>query len=298
VVQIIFLGTSSMKPTKNRNHSGILLSYKSENILFDCGEGIQRQMKKVGIKPGKTTRLCVSHWHGDHALGIPGLISTMGADQFAKKLHIYGPKGSKRYMEYMLKAFFSSGVIDFEVHEIAKNGTFFENDEFKLCAEVLEHSTPCLGYSFVEKEKLRINVTKAKKLDLKEGPILGKLQKGKNVVHNGKKILYEDVTYPVKSKKFSYVSDTVICDGAYKLAENADLLVVESSFHHDDVNKARQYHHLTAKQAALIANEAGAHKLILTHPSSRYKKVSILVEEALQYFPDVTFAEDFMKFNF
>lgn len=287
-----------MKPTKKRNHSGILLNYKSENILFDCGEGIQRQMKLAGIKPGKTTRLCVSHWHGDHALGIPGLISTMGADQFAKKLHIYGPKGSKKYMEYMLKAFFSSGVIDFEVHEITKSGTFFENDDFKLCAEPLEHSARCIGFSFIEKEKLRINVAKAKKLGLKEGPELGKLQKGKNIVHKGKKILFEDVTYPIEAKKFSYVSDTIVCDGAYKLAENTDLLVIESSFHHDDVKKAKQYYHLTARQAALIANESGAKKLILTHPSSRYKKVSVLVEEALQYFPEVTFAEDFMKINF
>lgn len=286
-----------MQPTKQRNHPAILLTYKSENILFDCGEGTQRQLRLAGVKPSKITKLCISHWHGDHVLGIPGLISTMGTDQFAKKLHIYGPKGSKKYMEHVLKAFFSVGIIDFEVHEVS-SGTIFENDQFSLQAEPLKHNSACLGYSFTEKDRLRINVAKAKKLGLKEGPIMGKLQAGKNVIFNGKKILAKDVTYQVKGKKFAYVADTRPCDGANILAENADLLVSESSFLSNERHKAREYSHLTAKEAALIASNAGAKKLILTHPSLRYKDVNVLVEEAREYFPDVTFAEDFMKVSF
>jgi len=286
-----------MQPTKERNHTSILLTYKSENILFDCGEGTQRQLRLAGIKPSKITRICVSHWHGDHVLGIPGLISTMGTDQFAKKLHIYGPKGSKKYMSYMLKAFLSVGIIDFEIHEVS-SGVICDTKDFYLTTEPLKHNSICLGYSFIEKDRLRINTIKAKKLGLKEGPIMGKLQAGKNVIVNGKKILVKDVTYQVKGKKFAYVADTRPCDGANILAENADMLVIESSYHSNEQNKAREYKHLTAEEAALIASNAGVQKLVLTHPSLRYKDVNILVEEALQYFPDVTFAEDLMKISF
>ncbi|MFH1395942.1 MAG: ribonuclease Z [archaeon] len=297
MVQVTFLGTSSMQPTKQRNHTSILLNYKSENILFDCGEGTQRQLRLAGIKPSKITRICISHWHGDHVLGIPGLISTMGTDQFAKKLHVYGPSGSKKYMDYMLKAFFSVDVIDFEVHEV-NSGIIYESDDFLLSTESLKHSSACQGYAFVEKDRLKINTAKAKKLGLKEGPIMGKLQAGKNIVIDGKKILAKDVTYNVKGKKFAYVADTRPCDGANILAENADLLVTESSYHSNEQQKAREYLHLTAKEAALIASNAGAKKLILIHPSLRYKDVNVLVEDALECFPDVIFAEDLMKVNF
>jgi len=297
MAQVTFLGTSSMQPTKERNHTAILLNYKSENILFDCGEGTQRQLRLAGIKPSKITRICISHWHGDHVLGIPGLISTMGTDQFAKKLHIYGPKGSKKYMEHVLKAFLSVGIIDFEIHEVS-SGVIYDSEDFFLSTEPLKHNSVCLGYAFTEKDRLRINTAEVKKLGLKEGPIMGKLQAGKNVTVDGKKVLAKDVTYNVKGKKFAYIADTRPCDGANILAENTDLLVTESSYHSNEQQKAREYKHLTAAEAALIASNAGAKKLILIHPSLRYKDVNILVEEAREYFPDVTFAEDLMKVSF
>jgi len=282
-----------MQPTKTRNHSSFLLQYKNENILFDCGEGIQRQMRLTGIKPAKITRLCISHWHGDHVFGIPGLMSSMGADQFARKLYIYGPHGTKKYIDHMFKSFASNDIIPYEVKEVS-SGIFFENDDFVLLSEPLKHSVLCIGFSFIEKSKFRINVTKAKELGL-SGPILGILQQGKDIVVQGKKIKAENVTYEVQGKKVSYVADTVLCNGAHALAQNADVLISEGTHLSDIAKKVGKYMHLTVKDAALLASENSVKKLVITHISQRYKNTHEIVSEARTYFDNTIVAEDFMK---
>lgn len=295
MVNIIFLGTSCMQPTKARNHSGFLLSYKDENILFDCGEGIQRQMRMAGIKPAKVTRLLISHWHGDHVFGIPGLMSALGADQFAKKLHIYGPKGTKNYLKHLFQSFAVKGIIDYDVKEVS-SGVFFETEDFQLEARPLKHSTPCVGYSFIEKDRFRIKTEIAAKLGL-AGPILGKLQQGQDVVIEGKKIRAKTVTYAVKGKKISYIADTALCEGANKLAKDADLLISEGTHLSEIEQKSEKYMHLTVKEAALIASRSNAAKLIITHISPRYKSIAEITEEARTYFDNSIIAEDFMKIN-
>ena len=293
MITITFLGTSCMQPTKKRNHPGILLQFNTEQILLDCGENIQRQMRIAGIKPAKTTKLLISHWHGDHVFGIPGVMSSMETDEYAKKLKIYGPKGTKKYLEHLFKSFAAKDIIPYEVKEVS-SGVIFENDEFILEAQPLKHSAPCIGFKFIEKDRRRIDIAKAKKLGL-EGPILGKLQKGENVVHKGKKIKADEVTYIVEGKKISYIADTVPCGGANKLARDVDLLISEGT-HLDDIKeKSRKYMHLTIKQAAMIASENNAKKLILTHLSQRYKSTADVVEEARTYFDESIVAEDFMK---
>ncbi len=295
MIDILFLGTSSMVPTKQRNHSGILLSYKTENILMDCGEGTQRQIKIAGVKPAKITRLLISHWHGDHVFGIPGLMSTMGADKEGLLLRIYGPPGTKKYLEHLFQSFAAKDIIAHEIYEV-KEGVIAETEDFILVAHRLQHSVPCFGFSFQEKDRRRINVAKAKKLGL-NGPVLGELQQGKDVVVKGKKIKAEEVTYVVPGKKISYIADTVPCAGANKLAENADLLISEGT-HLDEIKeKTEKYMHLTVKQAALIASENNAKKLIVTHLSPRYKSSADAVTEARTYFDNSVIAEDFMKVN-
>ncbi len=282
-----------MQPTKTRNHSGIFLQFKQENILLDCGEGTQRQMKIAGIKPAKITRLLLSHWHGDHVFGLPGLLSTMGFDKPEKVFKIYGPPGTKKYLGHLLKSFAAKDLIEMEVHEV-KPGVIIETEEFRIEAEALEHSVPCLGYSFVEKERHRINVAKAEKLGL-EGPILGKLQQGEDVIFKGKKIKAAEVTYLVQGKKVSYIADTTVCNGARALARDADLLISEGT-HLDDIKeKMGKYLHLTVKDAALIASEGNAKKLVITHLSQRYKVPSEVLAEAKTYFHNSLVAEDFLK---
>ena len=293
MIEITFLGTGCMQPTKARNHSGILLTSGGENILLDCGEGIQRQMKIAGIKPAKITRLLISHWHGDHVLGIPGLMSSMGADKPSLVLKIYGPTGTRKYLQNLFKSFAAKKIIDYEVKEI-KSSIFFKNDDFELEAQPLKHSVACLGFSFKEKDKRKIKIDAAGRLGL-EGPILGKLQQGKNVSYKGKKIKANDVSYVVEGKKISYIADTVPCEGAEKLAKNADVLISEGT-HLDEIKeKTEKYMHLTVKQAALIASENNAKKLVITHLSQRYKEPSEALAEAKTYFNNVIVAEDFMK---
>lgn len=293
MIKITFLGTSCMLPTKNRNHSGILLQYDKENILLDCGEGIQRQMRIAGIKPAKITKLLISHWHGDHVFGIPGLMSSMGADQYAQKMQVFGPSGTKKYLQHLFKSFDAKDIIEYEVIEV-KEGVIFENKDFILETHQLKHSSLCFGYSFIEKDRRRIKVAKAERLGL-SGPILGKLQKGEDVVAKGKKIKADEITYLVAGKKVSYIADTIPCDGANKLAKDADLLISEGTHLSDITEKSKKYMHLTVKEAALIASENNAHKLVLTHISQRYKEPTEILKEAKDYFANTVIAEDFLK---
>jgi ribonuclease Z len=295
MIDIIFLGTSSMVPTKERNHSGILISFKGNNILVDCGEGVQRQLKVAGISASKINKILITHWHGDHVLGLPGLLQTLAASDYDKTLEIYGPKGTKERMDYMFKAFeFDHSRIKIEINEI-KNGIFFENEDFSLESLPLTHSIISLGYLFVEKDRRRIEIKKAEKLGLKEGPLLGKIQAGKIISINGKKIKPDDLSYIVEGKKIGIILDTVPCKNAYTLAENVDLLVCEATYKSELEEKGAEYGHMTAKQAASLANKSNAKKLILTHISARYKDAKEVEDDAKDIFDNVRCAYDFMK---
>jgi ribonuclease Z len=188
MIEIIFLGTSSMVPTKERNHTGILISFNGNNILVDCGEGTQRQLKIAGISISKINKILITHWHGDHVLGLPGLIQTLAANGYDKVLEIYGPKGTKEKIIHMFKAFeFDQTKIEIRIIEV-KKGKIFENNDFYIETLELEHSITSLGYNFIEKDRRRIELNKAKKFGLKEGPLLGKLQEGKSIILDHKKI--------------------------------------------------------------------------------------------------------------
>jgi ribonuclease Z len=283
-----------MVPTKERNHSSFFLSYKSEGILFDCGEGTQRQLKIAGIKPPKVTKILISHWHGDHVLGLPGLLQTLGASEYAKILEIYGPKGTKQRIKTMFEAFVFDKPFEIKVKEVS-SGKFFENNDFVLEARQLKHGIETIGFAFIEKDRRRINVSAVKKLGIPEGPLLGKLQEGKSIMFKGKKITPEKTTSTVQGKKIAFISDTLSCESCYKLAEDADLLICEAAYASNLEDKAREYKHMTAKEAALVASRSDVKELVLTHFSARYKNTHELQEDALQVFQNVKCAEDFMK---
>ena len=295
-MQITFLGTSSMVPTKERNQSGILISYGPEGILIDCGEGMQRQLKIAGIKLTKITKILISHWHGDHVLGLPGLIQSMSAAGYEKTLRIYGPVGTKKFMEKMFEVFIFDRRMDFRVYEV-KSGKFFVGGDIILEAEPLDHNIETLGYNIIEKDKRKINLKFVKKRGIPEGPLLGKLQDGKSVVWKGKKIDVDNATYIVKGKKLSVISDTIPCKEADILAKDSDLLICEATYASNLENKGEEYGHMTAKQAAELANRSNTKKLVLTHFSARYKNAHELEEDARDYFDNVLCAKDFMKIS-
>ncbi len=295
-MEIVFLGTGSMVPTKERNHSALLLSYKDEGILFDCGEGTQRQLKMAGLNLNKITKILISHWHGDHVLGLPGLVQTMGSLGYEGTLEIYGPKGTKKRMESMGDVFLFEDGVDVKVEDVNKT-RFFAGKEFALEALPLEHTTSCLGYSFIENDKRRIKKELLKKKGVAEGPLVGKLQEGQSVKINGKTIAPDEVSIIEKGKKVTYIADTKLCSNAIKLSENADILICESTYANDLEEKASLYKHLTAGQAGFIANKAGVKKLVLTHFSQRYKDLEQIKEDAKTVFSNITCANDLMKIS-
>ena len=291
-MKITFLGTAAMVPTKTRNHPGILFSYKTENILIDCGENIQRQLSIIGFSSAKITKVLISHWHGDHSLGLPGLIQSMSTNNYNKELEIYGPKNSDIFVKNIISAFLLENKIKFKVKE-ARN-KFYESKDFILESLPVKHTADCLAFSFVEKPMRKINISYLKKFNLKKDPIIGKLQKGQDIAYKGRKIKAKDATYIVPGKKITYITDTLLTPNCIKIAKDADLLICESTFASDLKEKAKEYFHLTAADAALIAKKAKVKQLILTHFSQRYNNPSIFEKEARKIFKNTILAKDFM----
>src|SRR3989344_2060090 len=274
-MEITFLGTGAMVPTKERNVSAIFLSYDTYGLLFDCGEGTQRQMNIAGINRNKVTHIFLSHWHGDHVSGLIGLIQTLGnqtaQNEERKKIHIFGPKETEMRMEHLLRTCIFDNKLVMEVHEITpkKNEliNILDRDEFYIEAASLDHSIPCIGYRLTEKDTRKIDMKKAQVLGLKPGPLIGRLQQGVEVEFQGKKISAGMISTIKKGKKLGITMDTAPCKGAQLLAEDTDLFICEASYASAIEEKAEDYKHMTAKQAALIAANSNVKKLILTHLS-------------------------------
>lgn len=295
-MQITFLGTSCMMPTKERNPSAMFMQYKSDGILFDCGEGTQRQMKIAGISLSKVTKICVSHWHGDHILGLPGMLLTIAAMELSKSVEIYGPQGSKRAFQALFGGIEFETKFNIKINEVHE-GIFFENEDYKLESMPMKHPVPCVGFAFIEKDRRRIKVDYVKKLGIPEGPLLGELQRGNDIKYKGKKVSVEDATAVIKGRKIVFITDTLLNENCYKLAANADLLIIDSTYASKLKDKAAEHGHLTALEAAQIASKAGVKKLVLTHFSARYKNTLEIEEDARTAFDDVICAHDFMRIN-
>ena len=270
MIKITFLGTGDAIPTAKRNHQAILLSYDSENILIDCGEGTQRQFRKAKLNPLKLTRILITHWHGDHVLGLPGLFQTLAFDDYKKTLKIYGPKGTKKYVAELKKVFEFKGKLNIKVEEVS--GKFFETEDFYLEAKAMTHGPPTNAYNFVKKGKLRIDKNKLKKSGLPVGIHLKKLKEGKDIKFKGKKYLAKNLTYGVDALKVSFVMDTTFNNKIESFVEGADLFISESQFGSELAKKAKEHKHMVAKKVGEIAKKAKVKKLILTHLSQRYDK--------------------------
>ncbi len=295
MIGVTFLGTSHAVPTKEKNQTAILLRYESENILIDCGEGTQRQFKIAGISPTKITKILISHWHGDHILGLPGLLQTLALSNYSKTLEIYGPRGTKEFMKLMLDMFIFREKIKVNVHEISE-GVFFENKDFYLEAKKMKHPAPCLAYSFNEKKKFKIDISKLKKAGFKEGPWLKELQGGKDSKFEGKVISFKKYTKESPGKKVSFILDTAINENCSEIAKDADLLISEACFLKSEEKFAEERDHLTSEQIANVAKKSKVKKLILTHISQRYdKKEKLVLDEAKKIFKNSELAKDFMK---
>lgn len=299
-ITLTFLGTGSAIPTIRRNHPAMLLNYKDENILIDCGEGTQTQFRKAKLNPCKLTRILITHWHADHVLGLPGLIQTLALNEYNKTLKIYGPQGTKKFMEQYLKLFAKkTEMFKIEIHESQKEKIIDEED-FCIETEPMFHDTPTNAYCFKLKEKTRLDKQKLKKLNLPNSPKIAELIKGKTVEINNKKInpKKEKLLYTEEPKKITFILDTRYNKKIEKFAENSDLLICESTYSEAETQTAEDHNHLTSTQSAKIAKNSNSKKLILTHLSQRYDtrtQQKQILEEAQKIFKETKIARDLDK---
>lgn len=294
-IPITFLGTSQAIPTAKRNHTAILLQYSGENILIDCGEGTQRQFRKAKLNPCKLTRLLITHWHGDHILGIAGLLQTLLLNGYNKPLHIYGPKGTSYYFKKVIETFVPYCKIHLDIKEVDA-GKFLETPDFILEAAPMQHGIPCNAYAFIEKARIRLDKKKLRKLKIPNSPLIKQLQQGKDIIFNGKKIKASQLTYISPQKKITTIMDTALNKECYKIAQNSDLLITEAVYLNAEKDLAKKHEHLTAEQAAEIAKKSKSKKLVLAHLSQRYDcREHLILKEAKKKFKNTFIAEDLMK---
>ena len=307
-MNITFLGTSSGVPTLNRNVSSLALklSQSSEVFLFDCGEGTQHQLMRSNIKSSQIKKIFITHMHGDHIYGLPGLLATLGLSGNSKGIEIYGPSELRGFLKSALSSSFCK--LSFPLHFVEvenyapENKILFENDKLKIHCARLKHKIPAYGYRVSEKDKPGIfDIKKAESMKIAPGPIYSELQKGRKVIlEDGRSFDGKEFCGPPRrGESFVYCTDTFFSEAAVALSKNADLLVHESTFSQEDENMAYEKLHSTTIMAAKTALLSNAKKLIITHLSPRYTNKSVitpsdLLKEAQNVFPNTHLAKDFL----
>ena len=305
-MEITFLGTSSGVPTRSRNVSSVALRLpqRAEVWLFDCGEGTQHQLQRSDIKSSQIRRIFITHMHGDHTFGLMGLIASCGLAGSGQPIDIYGPEGLKEYLQSAAKYSYLNLGSRLKIHTV-KPGLLYEDAEFSVSCQLLKHRVPAHGYRVAEKDRPGMfNLDKAKSLGIPPGPIYGKLKQGQIVtLEDGRKINGKDLCgQPEVGRKVVYCTDTVFCDAAVELAKDADVLIHEATFAHQDAQMAFEKMHSTTTMAAQVALLAGVKQLIMTHFSPRYApgspiQLNDLKQEARAIFPNTKLAYDFYSYE-
>lgn len=307
-MELLFLGTGAGVPAKQRNVSSLALELLQERgavWLFDCGEATQHQILHTTVKPRRIEKIFITHLHGDHIYGLPGLLGSRSFQGGESLLTVYGPKGIKEFIKVTLAVSQTHLQYPLEVVEIeeeSESGTIFEDETFSVEFGKLEHGILSYGYRVVEKDLPgSLDVQRLKEMNIPPGPHYQQLKEGKEVVLKDGRLIngQEFVGEPKKGKVITVLGDTRKCMQSVQLAMHANVLIHEATFAAGDEELAYNYFHSTAKEAAEIANTASAERLILSHISSRYQgdAVSRLAEEAKEIFPNTDIAEDLKRFT-
>ncbi|MFW6018132.1 MAG: ribonuclease Z [Halapricum sp.] len=271
-MRVTFLGTSGAVPTTERNPSAVLLRREGERLLFDCGEGTQRQMMRFSTG-FDISHIFVSHLHGDHVLGIPGLLQTLDFNDRTDPIAIHAPAGTRSQLEQLIEATGERPTYPLRIHQVRPGETVLDREAYTVEAFETDHRTTSVGYVLIERDrKGRFDRQKAEaELGIPPGPKYSKLHAGEPVEHDGRTIQPEEVVGPPRpGRRVVYTGDTRPTVATAEAAEDADLLIHEATFAEDRRDRAGQTGHTTAKQAAELANRAGAKRLALTHLSTRY----------------------------
>ncbi|MCD5425780.1 MAG: ribonuclease Z [Methanosarcinaceae archaeon] len=297
MLRITFLGTAGSKPTPNRNPSAILINRDGELMLFDCGEGTQQQMMRAKTGMMALSSIFITHFHADHILGIPGLIQTMAFQRRKEPLTIYGPYEIEEFTEHLFALSYRKPK--FEINTIRlRAGDVIKKKDYAIHAIKTQHSVPSLGYALIEnKRKGRFNVDAALNAGIPKGYLFSRLQQGETVTVNGKSVHPDEVIGPPRpGRTIVYSGDTLPCKEILNASKNADVLIHDATLASDLIDWANETMHTTAKDAAILAKDAGVRSLILTHFSSRYDNdTTPLLNDAKQIFKNVIASEDLME---
>jgi ribonuclease Z len=288
---LIILGSSSQQPTRKRNHGAYLFRWNDEGLLFDPGEGTQRQFIFANVAPTCVTRIFVSHFHGDHCLGVGSMLMRLNLDKVDHPIHCYYPASGKKYFHRLRYGTIYHETISVQEHPISEEGVVEEGGNFRIEAAFLEHGVDNLGWRITEPPQRKFYRERLKALGI-EGPDVRLLAQEGKIQQGGRTILLDEVSWVRPGDSIAIISDTRPCSSAIHLARGAKLLLCESTYLEEHRDLADKHFHLTAKQAAIIAKEAGVDKLILTHFSARYLNSQDFVKEAAEIFPHVEAAED------
>lgn len=293
MIRLTFLGTAASRPTVGRNVSGIAVQREGELMLFDCGEGTQRQMMRYGTGFAVQT-IFVTHVHADHFLGITGLLRTMGLQGRSDPLMIYGPRGSGKVLRAAVSLGSERTVFPCEIRELS-DGDTVDGDDYRVEAFDVNHGVAAVGYALVENPRLgRFDVERARALGVPEGPLFGRLHRGEPVEVGGQVVSPEEIVGPPRpGRLLVYTGDTTPHRTTVERAQGADVLIHEATFGSDEADRARETFHSTAADAATVARDAGVERLLLTHLSARYSdQPDPLEEQAQAVFPASRVAYD------
>ena len=303
-MELQFLGTGAGVPAKMRNVSSIalkLLDERNEIWLFDCGEATQQQILNTTIRPGKIKKIFITHLHGDHIFGLPGLLTSRSFQGGEDELIVYGPKGIKRFIDASISVSYSKLGYPLKVVEFEEDGVLFSDQQFRVEAMKLEHGIPSYGFRITEADQIgELKADELRAIGVPFGPVFGRLKRGEVVtLEDGRVIDGKDyVSEDIKGRVVVICGDTRFTPKSITLAQNANVLVHEATYEADKEKTARQHFHSTSKQAATIALEANVQQLYLTHISARYlgHQVSQLEQEARKVFPQTKVVKDFDTF--
>lgn len=296
-MKLTFLGTSSGRPTLRRNVSSVALSRDGEWALLDCGEGTQIQLLRTGLRLSRLRHVFITHLHGDHVLGLPGLLGTLNLARHDQAITVFGPPGITRYLRDVSRAVHFHPVYPLDTVEV-EPGVVMETDEIVVEAGRLAHRVPAFGYAIEEKPRPgRFDVEAARALGIPPGPLYGQLQRGESVtLSDGRTIEPSAVVGPPRrGVRVAYCTDTGPGGSAPDLARESDVLVHEATYTHDMAGEAEARGHSTAADAARVALGAGVGRLVITHFSPRYDDVGPLLAEARAIFPNTTAAYDLLE---
>lgn len=293
-MQLVFLGTSSATPTAERGLSSVALVRGGEILLFDAGEGMQRNFIKASLGMNRKMKIFISHIHADHCVGLLGLLQTMALQGREKRVDIYAQPRVQEFLRENIRIINFGLSFEVVTHVIEKEGLLAKEADYEVTCCDASHSVPSFSYCLQEYDRPgRFNVSEAKRLGIPEGDLYSKLQRGEDVEYGGKLVLSTQIVGPSrKGRKVGISGDTRPTEKLIEFFRGCDVLVFESTYSEDKKQKAIENWHSTATEAATVAHRAQARKLFLTHFSARYDETSLLVSEALVIHPDVQAAED------